>query len=80
MTDKVRKACGVNAVSQATGWRYEINIGRASEGGVDTGLIRKADTDECVASWPVRCKLSGRVRVTRKYRARELIDTKVEPR
>lgn len=78
MMGTVSKARGVKAVSQGTGRRYKIAVGGASEGGVDTGLIRTADTDECVVSWPVQCKLSGRVRVTRKYRARELIDAKVE--
>ena len=74
----VSKARGVKAVSQGTGRRYKIDIGGASEGGVNTGLIRTAVTDECVVSWPVQCKLSGRVRVTRKYQARESVDAKVE--
>ena len=61
MTDTVSKARGVEIVSQGTGWRYESDIGRASEGGVDTGLSRTADADECAVGWPVRGKLSGRV-------------------
>lgn len=60
MTDKVRKARGVNAVSQETGRRYEIDVGGASEGDVHIGLSRTADADECVVSWTVICKLSSR--------------------
>ena len=61
MRDKVRNARGVNAVSQGTGRKYKVDVGRASEGGVDTGLSRTTDGDVCVVSWPVRRKLSGRV-------------------
>ena len=35
MTDTVSNARGVKAASQGTGWRYEIDVGRASEGGVE---------------------------------------------
>lgn len=46
--DKISNGRGVKAVSQGTGRRYEIDVGRASEGGVDMGLSWPADTDECV--------------------------------
>lgn len=64
MTDKVRNARGVDAVSQGSGWRYEIDIGGASEGDVQIGFSRIADADECVVSWAVRCKSSSRARST----------------
>ena len=38
MTDTVSNARGVKAASQGTGWRYEIDVGRASEGGVEVGF------------------------------------------
>ena len=62
--DTVSKAREVKAASQGTGRRYKVDIGRASEGGVDTGLSRTADGDVCVVSWSVRCKLSGTTKIS----------------
>lgn len=76
--DKISNGRGVKTVSQGTGRTYEIDVGRASEGGVDMGLSWPADTDECVVSWSVQSKLSRRVRGMRKYQARELVDAKIE--
>ena len=38
MTDTVSNAHVVKATSQWTGWRYGIDVGRASEGGVEVGF------------------------------------------
>lgn len=51
MMGMVSNARGVKAASQGTGWRFKVDAGRASEGGVEVGF--EFDQQMQMCAWSV---------------------------